>query len=154
MSLFQMVFLDMQYIFSSEIFSYPESLVYYLCMSYNISILVLFFFSSLTWTAFCDPLDCSPSSSSVHGILQARILEWVAISFSRGSSSTRDKPRSHALQTVGQSCLTLLQPHGLYSPWISPGQNTGMGSYSLLQGIFPTQGSNPVSCIAGRFFTI
>ena len=34
----------------------------------------------------CDPMDCSPSVSSVHGILQARILEWVAIPFSRGSS--------------------------------------------------------------------
>ena len=36
-----------------------------------------------------------------------------------------------------------LRPHGLYSPWNSPGQNTGVGSLSLLQGIFPTQGSNP-----------
>ena len=36
-----------------------------------------------------------------------------------------------------------LRPHGLYSPWNSPGQNTGMGSLSLFQGIFPTQGSNP-----------
>ena len=36
-----------------------------------------------------------------------------------------------------------LQPHGLYTPWSSPGQNTGAGSRSLLQGIFPTQGSNP-----------
>ena len=36
-----------------------------------------------------------------------------------------------------------LQRHGLYSPWNSPGQNTGVGSLSLLQGIFPTQGSNP-----------
>ena len=36
-----------------------------------------------------------------------------------------------------------LQPHGLYSPWNSPGQNTGVGNLSLLQGIFPTQGSNP-----------
>ena len=35
------------------------------------------------------------------------------------------------------------QPHGLYSPWNSPGQNTGVGSLSLLQGIFPTQGLNP-----------
>ena len=33
----------------------------------------------------CDPMDCSPVGSSVHGILQARILEWVAITFSRGS---------------------------------------------------------------------
>ena len=36
-----------------------------------------------------------------------------------------------------------LQAHRLYSPWNSPGQNTGVGSISLLQGIFPTQGSNP-----------
>ena len=35
-------------------------------------------------------VDCNPPSSSVHGILQARILEWVAISFSRGSSQPRD----------------------------------------------------------------
>ena len=39
---------------------------------------------------FCDPLDYIPPDSSVHGILQARLLEWVAISFSRGSSWTRD----------------------------------------------------------------
>ena len=43
---------------------------------------------------------------------------------------------------VTQSCPTL-QPQGLYSPWNSPGQNTGVGSCSLLQGIFPIQGSNP-----------
>ena len=36
-----------------------------------------------------------------------------------------------------------LRPHGPYSPWNSPGQNTGVGSPSFLQGIFPTQGSNP-----------
>ena len=36
-----------------------------------------------------------------------------------------------------------LQPHGLYSPWSSPGQNTEMDSLSLLRGIFPTQRSNP-----------
>ena len=35
-----------------------------------------------------------------------------------------------------------LQPHGLYNPWNSPGWNTGMGSLSFLQGIFPTQGLN------------
>ena len=35
---------------------------------------------------YCDLMDCSPSGSSVHGILQARVLEWVAISFSRGSN--------------------------------------------------------------------
>ena len=38
--------------------------------------------------------------------------------------------------------------------WNSPGKNTGLGSRSHLQGIFPIQGSNPVFCIAGRFFSI
>ena len=38
----------------------------------------------------CDPKDCSPPGSSVPGILQARILEWVAMPFSRGSSRPRD----------------------------------------------------------------
>ena len=40
--------------------------------------------------SLCDPMDCSPPGFSVHGILQARILEWVAISSSRGSSGPRD----------------------------------------------------------------
>ena len=38
----------------------------------------------------CEPMDCSPPGSCVHGILQARVLEWIAISFSRGSSPPRD----------------------------------------------------------------
>ena len=38
----------------------------------------------------CDPMDCSPPGSSVYGILQAGILEWAAIAFSRGSSRPRD----------------------------------------------------------------
>ena len=41
---------------------------------------------------FCDPKDCSPPGSSVRRILQVKILEWVAISFSRGSSQPRDLP--------------------------------------------------------------
>ena len=39
----------------------------------------------------CDPMDCSPQRSSVHGILQARILEWVAIPLSKGSFQPRDQ---------------------------------------------------------------
>ena len=49
-------------------------------------------------------------------------------------------------KSESESCSVLsnsLQPHGLYSPWNSPGENTGVGSLSLLQGIFPTQGSHP-----------
>ena len=74
----------------------------------------------------CDPVDCT-----VHGILQARILEWVAFPFSRGSFQPRIKPRSPALQ---------VDP----LPAEPPGKckNTGVGSLSLLQQIFPKQELN------------
>ena len=49
-------------------------------------------------STLCDPMDCSTPGSSVHGILQARILEWVAIPFSRGSSQKGIEPGSLALQ--------------------------------------------------------
>ena len=45
---------------------------------------------ALSCPILCDPMDCSPPGSSVHGIFQARILEWVAIFFSRVSSWPRD----------------------------------------------------------------
>ena len=41
----------------------------------------------------CDPMNCSPLGSSIHGILQARILEWITISFSRESFQPRDQTR-------------------------------------------------------------
>ena len=51
-----------------------------------------------------------------------------------------------SLSCVQLSCdTTQLCPHGLYSPWNSPGQKTGVGSFFLLQGIFPTLGSEPRS---------
>ena len=75
-----------------------------------------------SYLTICDPMDCT-----VHGILQARILEWVAFPFSRGSS----QPRSPALQADSLSA----EPPG------KP-KNTGVGSLSLLQGIFLTQESN------------
>ena len=48
-----------------------------------------------TCPTLCDPMDCSPPGSSVHGILQARILEWVAISSFRGSSDSSPLPVSY-----------------------------------------------------------
>ena len=64
----------------------------------------------------CDSMDCSPPGSSVHGILQARILEWVARPSSRGSSQPRDQIRvSHV------SCISrwvLYYQHHLGSPLI------------------------------------
>ena len=44
-----------------------------------------------SFPALCDPMDCSPPGSSVHGIFQARILKWVAISYFRGSSRPRGR---------------------------------------------------------------
>ena len=57
----------------------------------------------------------------------------------------KHKMESRLLGERSESCSVVsdsLQPHGLHSPWNSPGQNTEVGSFSLLQGIFPTQGSN------------
>ena len=58
-----------------------------MCVYVYVCVCVLVAQSCLT---LCDPIDCSPPGSSVHGILQARILEWVAIPFSRRSSQARD----------------------------------------------------------------
>ena len=69
--------------------------------------------SRLTLT---DPMDCSLPGSSVHGILWARILEWVAIPFSRGSSWSRDQTRVSCIAAAAtavkslQSCPTLCDP--------------------------------------------
>ena len=60
----------------------------------------------------CDPMDCKPPGSSVHGIFQARILEWVAISLSRGSSEPRYQTRVSC--TTGQ-LFTDWAPRGVYS---------------------------------------
>ena len=56
-------------------------------------ILVFWMLSFQLCPILCDPMDCRPPGSSVHGILQARILEWVAIPFSRGYSQPRDQTR-------------------------------------------------------------
>ena len=117
------------------------------------------------YLTLCDPTDCSPPGSSVHGILQARILEWIAFSFSRGSSQPRDWTwvscvadrfftfwatgktfNTYVCVLVAYSYLTFqprgLEPISLLYPWNSLGRNTGVGCQSLLQGIFPTQGLN------------
>ena len=103
----------------------------------------------------CDPVDCSPPGSSIHGILQARTLEWVAISFSKAwkwkvkvKSRSRVRLANTYCYSVTQSCLTLCDPVdcsplGSSVPWDSPGKNTRVGCHFLLQGIFRTQGSNP-----------
>ena len=66
--------------------------------SYSYSMKVKVLVVQLCLTFFCDPMNCSPPASSAHGILQERILEWVAIPFSSGSSPPRIEPGSPALQ--------------------------------------------------------
>ena len=54
----------------------------------------------------CNPMDCSLPGSSVHGILQARILKWVAISFSRGFSWPRDQTQVSCIPCIGRQVLS------------------------------------------------
>ena len=53
----------------------------------------------------CNPIDCSPPDSSVHGISQARTLEWVAMSSSRGSSQSRDHTHVSCVSCLGRCIL-------------------------------------------------
>ena len=69
----------------------------------------------------CDPIDGSPSGSSVPGILQARILEWVVISFSNACMHAKSLQSSNSVRPHGQ------QPIRLLCPQDSPGKNTGVG---------------------------
>ena len=62
--------------------------------------------------AFCDPMDCSPPGSSVHGILQAGILEWVAVSFSGGPSRPRDQSRVSCISCPAGGVFTAAPPSG------------------------------------------
>ena len=119
----------------------------------------------------CNPTNCSLPGSTVHGIVQARILEWAAISFSRGSSQPRDWTHfsyvscidRHVLSSttckapdlfmlcvclVSQSCPITCNPTDCNPPGSSvhgdsPSKKTEVGCHFLLQGIFPIQGSNP-----------
>ena len=60
----------------------------------------------------CDTLDCNPPGSSVHGIFQARILEWVAISSSRGSSQPRDQTCGSRVSCIAGISYTCWSPYG------------------------------------------
>ena len=61
---------------------------------------------------FVTPIDCSPPGCSVHGILQARILEWVVMPFSRGSSRPKDQTRVSCVSCFGREVFYHLAPPG------------------------------------------
>ena len=88
---------------------YRRPLLHYVCelLSSRTQILTLPFNVSCLLSHFsrvrlCDPMDCSPPGSSVHGILQARTLEWVAISSSKGSSQPRDLTNVSYISCIGR----------------------------------------------------
>ena len=100
---------------------------------------VLFAQSCLT---FCNPMNCSPPGSSVHEILQARILEWVSILFSRGSSQLRDWTKiSHI---VGRYFTIWAQGSQRILEWVA---------YPFSSRSSQLRNRTRVSCIAGGFFT-
>ena len=98
-------------------------------------------------------INITLNDSVLHVILQLRIghvdpfsafllnivLEILASTISQDKNIKGMKIESESQSVVSNS----LRPHGLYSPWNSLGQNTRVGTLSLLQRIFPTQGSNP-----------
>ena len=107
--------------------------------------------------ALSDPMDCSPPAPTIHGILQAKVLEWgchcllrLRWGFNPGSLAT-------LLLSFSRSVL----PDCFVTPWTValqapcpldfPGKNTGGGCSVLLRGLFPTQGSSPflLHCQAG-----
>ena len=91
----------------------------------------------------CDPVDCSPPGSSVHGILQARTLEWGAISFSRASSWSRD--RTQVSRIAGgrfnlwatRACIILNLVFSGYVPRSGPAELYGSSVFSFLRDRHP-----------------
>ena len=100
----------------------------------------------------CDPMDCNLPGSSVHGIFQARVLEWVAISFSRGSSRPRDWTWVSCIESeseVAQSRPTLCDPmdcnlpgssvHGFFNArvleWVVISSPALQAYYSITYGL-------------------
>ena len=91
--------------------------------------------------------------SSTHSCPEFWRQIWSFVQEMKESRSNFNRTSGFKVKVkVDQLCLTPYNPMD-YSPWNSPGQNTGMGSLSLLQRIFPTQGSNPNIRIAGKFFS-
>ena len=77
----------------------------------------------------CSPIDGSPPGSPVPGILQARTLEWVAISF---SNAWKGKVKVKSLSRVQLFATPWTAAHQALRPWDFPGKNTGVGCHCLL----------------------
>ena len=91
-------------------------------------------------------LLCLTSSSlkCLHG--SSLMVQWLKLHAANAGVWSLVRELGSCMKSESESHSVMsnsLRPHGLYSQWNSPGQNTGVGSLSLLQGIFQTQGSNP-----------
>ena len=87
-------------------------------------------------------MECSPPGSSVHGILQARILEWVAISSSRGSSQPRDQTHVSCVSFIGRQILYQLSQQG------SPHEQRQITPTSIYTDNFCLQHTHPRPVVA------
>ena len=110
-------------------------LLFLLCCNSRFSLAIYFIHVKVKVTQWCLSL-CDPMGHTVQGILQARILEWVAF------PNPGIEPKSSTLQVDTLPAETSGKP-----------KNSGVGSLSHLQRIFPTQESNGGLLIAGGFFS-
>ena len=98
----------------------PEGFLWYECFSSHIVCEVKVSVAQ-SCSFLCDPMDYSPPDSYVHAILQARILEWIAVPFSRGSSQPRDPTRFPTLQVGSLLSEPLVQfSHSVMSDSVTP----------------------------------
>ena len=104
----------------------------------------------------CDPMDCCPPGPSVHGILQARILDWISISSSRGPSWPSDWTHISCSPALQVDSLPKFEPPGNPkhppSPWVAPIKPQGY-TKSLWEGYDPWTGWPSAAHLASlRFF--
>ena len=98
-------------------------------------------------------IQCSALVACIYSMSNEFCINWlkynyesktIKISWRKVTEKLTNYIHHHIVSCESRSVVSdSLWPHGLYSPWNSPGENTGVGSLSLLQGIFPPQGSSP-----------
>ena len=108
-------------------------------------------------STLCDPMDCSPPGSSVHWILQARVLEWVAMPSPRGSSRPRDQT---VVSCTAGRFFTTEPPGQVLAPLLTPSVKTGLQNceetpreHTVLVTVGRRLSPSPVLRSAGRLLS-
>ena len=103
----------------------------------------------------CDPMNCSPPGFSVHGILQARILEWIAIPFSRGSSRARDRTLVSCTAAIFFTVWDTGKSHyNLITSFKTPSSYTGITSWSTRTSTYEwEEGTDQSTTTHSRLFS-